>query len=31
LADYPYLEDDDIVAALKYAAQHVDHPVISPA
>jgi uncharacterized protein (DUF433 family) len=31
LADYPYLEDDDIAAALEYAAQHVDHPVIRPA
>ena len=30
LADYPYLEDDDIAAALEYAAQHVDHPVIRP-
>jgi uncharacterized protein (DUF433 family) len=31
LDDYPYLEDDDIAAALEYAAQHVDHPVIRPA
>ncbi len=31
LRDYPYLEDDDIAAALEYAAQHVDHPVIRPA
>ena len=31
LADYPYLESDDIAAALEYAAQHVDHPVIRPA
>jgi uncharacterized protein (DUF433 family) len=31
LADYPYLEDDDIAAALEYAAQHVDHPIIRPA
>jgi uncharacterized protein (DUF433 family) len=31
LQDYPYLEDDDIAAALEYAAQHVDHPVIRPA
>ena len=31
LADYPYLEGDDIAAALEYAAQHVDHPVIRPA
>lgn len=31
LADFPYLEDDDIAAALEYAARHVDHPVIRPA
>ncbi len=31
LQDYPYLEDEDIAAALEYAAQHVDHPVIRPA
>jgi uncharacterized protein (DUF433 family) len=31
LEDYPYLEDDDIAAALEYAAQYVDHPVIRPA
>jgi uncharacterized protein (DUF433 family) len=30
LDDYPYLEDDDIAAALEYAAQHVDHPIIRP-
>jgi uncharacterized protein (DUF433 family) len=30
LADFPYLESDDIAAALEYAAQHVDHPVIRP-
>jgi uncharacterized protein (DUF433 family) len=30
LADYPYLEDDDIAAALEYAAQHVDHLIIRP-
>jgi uncharacterized protein (DUF433 family) len=28
LADFPYLESDDIAAALEYAAQHVDHPII---
>lgn len=28
LRDFPYLEEDDIAAALEYAAQHVDHPVI---
>jgi uncharacterized protein (DUF433 family) len=31
LADYPYLEDDDIAAALEYAAQYVDHPIIRTA
>jgi uncharacterized protein (DUF433 family) len=31
LRDFPYLEDDDIAAALEYAAQSVDHPVIRPA
>jgi uncharacterized protein (DUF433 family) len=30
LDDYPYLEDDDIAAALEYAAQYVDHPIIRP-
>ncbi len=30
LADFPYLEADDIAAALEYAARHVDHPVIRP-
>jgi uncharacterized protein (DUF433 family) len=28
LRDYPYLEDDDISAALEYAARHSDHPLI---
>ena len=28
LADYPYLEDGDITAALEYAAQQNDHPVL---
>ena len=28
LQDYPYLEDDDISAALEYAARATDHPVI---
>jgi uncharacterized protein (DUF433 family) len=28
LSDFPYLEADDIAAALEYAAQHVDHPII---
>jgi uncharacterized protein (DUF433 family) len=31
LTDYPYLEDNDIAAALEYAAQYVDHPVIRSA
>ncbi len=31
LRDYPYLERDDIAAALEYAARHVDHPVIRSA
>ena len=30
LADFPYLEADDISAAIEYAARHVDHPVIRP-
>lgn len=29
LEDYPYLEREDIQAALQYAAQQVDHPVVS--
>jgi uncharacterized protein (DUF433 family) len=28
LADYPYLEDEDIAAALEFAAQQSDHPII---
>jgi uncharacterized protein (DUF433 family) len=28
LTDYPYLEDGDITAALEYAAQQSDHPVL---
>lgn len=28
LVDFPYLEEDDITAALDYAARHLDHPVI---
>ncbi len=27
LADYPYLENDDISAALEFAARQNDHPV----
>jgi uncharacterized protein (DUF433 family) len=29
LEDYPYLENEDITAALDYAARAVDHPVIA--
>jgi len=29
LRDYPYLEDDDITAALEYASRATDHPVFS--
>jgi uncharacterized protein (DUF433 family) len=28
LKDYPYLEREDIQAALEYAATQVDHPVL---
>ena len=28
LADYPYLEDDDIGAALEFAARQSDYPII---
>jgi len=28
LADYPYLEAEDIVACLEYAAAEADHPVL---
>jgi uncharacterized protein (DUF433 family) len=31
LADFPYLEADDIRAALAYAAREMSHPVISAA
>ncbi|MEZ5850012.1 MAG: DUF433 domain-containing protein [Hyphomicrobiaceae bacterium] len=31
LADYPYLEDEDITAALEYAGRVIDHPVIAAA
>ena len=27
LEDFPYLEDEDVTAALEYAARHADHPV----
>ena len=29
LRDYPYLEDDDITAALEFAARATDHPVFA--
>ena len=29
LQDYPYLEDEDITAALEFAARATDHPVLS--
>jgi uncharacterized protein (DUF433 family) len=31
LADYPYLEPEDIRAALLYAARQFDHPVLKAA
>jgi uncharacterized protein (DUF433 family) len=31
LADYPYLEADDITAALKFAARQSDHPILRSA
>lgn len=31
LSDYPYLNDEDIVAALKYAAHAVDHRILDAA
>lgn len=29
LADFPYLERDDIAAALRYAARRLDHPTLA--
>jgi uncharacterized protein (DUF433 family) len=29
LADYPYLEREDISAALQYAARRLDHPTLA--
>jgi uncharacterized protein (DUF433 family) len=29
LADYPYLEPEDITACLRYAARRLDHPVLA--
>ena len=31
LQDFPYLEADDISAALSYAAQQTDHPILQAA
>ena len=31
LADFPYLEDEDIPAVLEYAGRLTDHPVIAVA
>lgn len=31
LVDYPYLEEDDIRASLAYAAQEMNHPVVTAA
>ena len=28
LSEYPYLEADDITAALEYAAKVLDHPIV---
>lgn len=28
LEDYPYLEREDILAAIEYAARQMDHPVL---
>jgi uncharacterized protein (DUF433 family) len=29
LADFPYLEDEDITACLKYAAAQIDHAILA--
>ena len=31
LTDYPYLEDEDITAALEFAARQADHPILRSA
>ena len=31
LADYPYLEAEDIAATLEYAARQYDHPILQAA
>lgn len=28
LGDYPYLEREDVLAAIEYAARQTDHPVL---
>jgi len=28
LAGFPYLEQEDIIAVLEYAARHADHPAL---
>jgi uncharacterized protein (DUF433 family) len=31
LEDYPYLEDEDITAALRFASSYMDHPILRSA
>ena len=31
LEDYPYLEDEDITAALRFASRYMDHPILRSA
>ena len=31
LEDYPYLEEQDIIAVLSYAARQFDHPILNVA
>ena len=31
MRDYPYLEDEDITAALEFASRATDHPILSAA
>jgi uncharacterized protein (DUF433 family) len=31
LADYPYLQEDDIRASLAYAAREMNHPIVTAA
>jgi uncharacterized protein (DUF433 family) len=28
LADYPFLEREDVLAAIEYAARQTDHPIL---